>query len=74
MNTHILHTAVQEFILKNLKSNITQLILKGSPFEDISIQELANQIIAKQKSKHRPAGTKADRGAKPSQHKAARTP
>ena len=50
MNTHILHTDVQKFILKNLKSDIAQLILKGSPFKNITIQELANQIIAKQKS------------------------
>lgn len=50
MNIHILHTVVQEFILKNLKSDITQLIFKGSPFKNITIQELANQIIAKQKS------------------------
>ncbi len=50
LNTNILRTDVQDFINSNLKSDITKLIFKGSPFEDISIQELANQIISKQKS------------------------
>ncbi|SDT98899.1 RNA cap guanine-N2 methyltransferase [Polaribacter sp. Hel1_33_78] len=53
MNTAILHPKVQQFIANNLKSNITKLILKGSPFDLISIQELANQIIAKQKSEQK---------------------
>lgn len=50
MNPAILHPKIQQFITDNLKSDITKLILKGSPFEDVSIQELANQIVAKQKS------------------------
>lgn len=49
MNTTILHTKVQDFINKNLKTDITKLILKGSPFEDVSIQEIAEQIEAKNK-------------------------
>ncbi len=49
MNTTILNKEVQKFINSNLKSNITQLILKGSSFEDIPIQEIAEQIIAKNK-------------------------
>ena len=53
MNTAILHTEVQQFITDNLKADITKLILKGSPFDDVSIQELANQIVAKQKSEHK---------------------
>jgi hypothetical protein len=53
LNLNILHTDVQQFISDNLKSDITKLILKGSPFKDVSIQELANQIIAKQKSEHK---------------------
>lgn len=51
MNLAILHKEVQDYIQENLASDITTLILKGSPFESISVQELANQIIAKQKSK-----------------------
>lgn len=50
LNITILHQEAQDFIKNNLKSNLTKLILKGSPFSSISIQELANQIIAKQKS------------------------
>ena len=53
MNTAILHTKVQQFITENLKTDITKLILKGSPFSDVSIQELANQIVSKQKSEHK---------------------
>ncbi len=53
MNFEILTSKVQQFIVDNLKSNITKLILKGSPFDGISIQELANQIVAKQKSEHK---------------------
>ena len=50
MNFDILHEDVQQFITDNLQSEITKLILKGSPFATVSIQELANQILAKQKS------------------------
>ncbi|MDD7913162.1 class I SAM-dependent methyltransferase [Polaribacter ponticola] len=50
MNLAILEQKIQQFITDNLKSDITKLILKGSPFKDITIQELANQIVAKQKS------------------------
>jgi 16S rRNA G966 N2-methylase RsmD len=51
VNTNILHKEVQEYIQNNLTSDISKLILKGSPFEEITVQELANQIVAKQKSK-----------------------
>jgi hypothetical protein len=53
LNTAILHTKVQQFITENLKTDITKLILKGSPFSDVSIQELANQIVSKQKSEYK---------------------
>ena len=49
MNPHILHTEVQDYINLNLKADITKLVLKGSPFENVSIQEIAEQIIAKNK-------------------------
>ncbi|MBE7688706.1 class I SAM-dependent methyltransferase [Tenacibaculum finnmarkense genomovar ulcerans] len=51
MNTTILHENVQQFISENLQSNITKLILKGSPFKNITIQELSNQIVSKIKAK-----------------------
>lgn len=49
MNLEILSTPVQKFISTNLKSDITKLILKGSPFKNISTQELIGQIEAKKK-------------------------
>lgn len=49
LNKNILNPEVQKFINSNLKSNITKLILKGSPFEEVSIQELAEQIEAKKR-------------------------
>ncbi|MFK8060490.1 MAG: class I SAM-dependent methyltransferase [Polaribacter sp.] len=53
MNSAIINPKVQQFIVDNLKTDITKLILKGSPFDGISVQDLANQIIAKQKSEHK---------------------
>lgn len=50
MNSAILLDETQQFINLHLNDDITKLIFKGSPFSDISIQELANQIIAKNKS------------------------
>ena len=49
MNNNILHKEIQDFINSNLKADITKLILKGSPFETISIQEIAEQIEAKKR-------------------------
>lgn len=49
MNANILHQEVQDFINTHLKSETTKLILKGSPFTEVSIQELAMQIEAKAK-------------------------
>lgn len=49
MNSALLHTTVQDFINIHLKTDVTKLILKGSPFENISIQDIAEQIEAKKK-------------------------
>lgn len=49
MNNNILHSDVQAFINKNLKTDIPGLVLKGSPFENIKIHYLANQILSKSK-------------------------
>jgi hypothetical protein len=49
LNNSILNTEIQEFINDHLKSNITKLILKGSPFKEVSIQEIAEQIVSKNK-------------------------
>jgi len=47
LNHHILNKEVQDFINENLKSDVTKLILKGSPFATVSIQEIAEQLLAK---------------------------
>jgi len=49
LNTNILNKEIQDFINENLKFDVTQLILKGSPFSKISIQEIAQQIEAKKR-------------------------
>ncbi len=49
MNTNILLKETQDFINTNLKSDITKLVLKGSPFIEVSIQEIAEQIEAKKR-------------------------
>lgn len=49
MNAPILHPDVQTYIDQNLNSDISKLIFKGSPFKDITIQDLANQILCKKK-------------------------
>jgi len=49
LNKEILNKDVQDFINSNLKSDITKLILKGSSFSNISIQEIAEQISTKVK-------------------------
>ncbi|MFL0061311.1 class I SAM-dependent methyltransferase [Tenacibaculum maritimum] len=51
MNSYILQEEVQQFIANNLHIDVAKLILKGSPFTNITSQELANQLIAKEKSK-----------------------
>jgi len=47
LNHYILNKEVQDFINAHLKSDVTKLILKGSPFDPVSIQEIAEQILAK---------------------------
>ena len=53
MNNSLLEPEVQAFINENLHVDLQQLILKGSPFEQISIQELASQIERKRKAKRK---------------------
>lgn len=49
MNFDILNNDVQQFIADNLKVDITKLILKGSPFDSVLIQDLAHQVVSKDK-------------------------
>jgi 16S rRNA G966 N2-methylase RsmD len=50
LNPAILHPDVQQFISENLNADISKLLFKGSPFTNVTIQELAIQIVAKKKS------------------------
>jgi 16S rRNA G966 N2-methylase RsmD len=49
LNPEILHPDVQQFISDNLNTDISKLIFKGSPFDTVSVQELATQIVSKKK-------------------------
>ncbi len=49
LNINILNKEVQDFIYTHIKSDITKLVLKGSPFANVSIQEIAEQIVSKSK-------------------------
>lgn len=53
MNKAILHKEVQDFINTNLNSDVAKLIFKGSPFGDISIQEIATQIESKKRAQNK---------------------
>ncbi len=61
MKKELLNKDVQSFIQRNLGVEPTKLILKGSPFQDIKIQELAEQITSKRKCEIKlPTWFKAD--------------
>ena len=47
MNTELLQPEVQEFVAKNLKADVSALVLKGSPFPKITAAELATQIAGR---------------------------
>lgn len=53
MNTALLRPEVQAFIEAQLSTDLAKLLFKGSPFEDISIQELVIQIQSKAKAKEK---------------------
>ncbi|MCB7480224.1 class I SAM-dependent methyltransferase [Christiangramia sediminis] len=44
LNKALLEPEVSRFIKENQKKDLPSLILKGSPFENVSVQELATQI------------------------------
>jgi len=50
MNVAILTPEVQDFINGHLKTDATMLILKGVPFNEVTVQEVVEQIEAKSKS------------------------
>ncbi|MBP2832132.1 class I SAM-dependent methyltransferase [Aquimarina sp. U1-2] len=55
MNSQLLHKEVQQFIVEQSDQaiDINKLILKGSPFTDIAIRELAQQISGRLRIKHK---------------------
>jgi len=53
LNKDILNTQVQKFINLNLNTNLVKIALKGSPFSDVTIQELIIQIESKNKAKEK---------------------
>ncbi len=53
MNSKILRKEAQDFITEHLNTDIAKLIFKGSPFQDISIQELVGQIEAKKRAQQK---------------------
>lgn len=53
MKRELLNKKVQNFIHDHLNEDISKLILKGSPFPDIKIQDIIEQIIAKKKCENK---------------------
>lgn len=53
MNKELLNKPFQDFISENLKTNLIQLSLKGSPFKNISNKELIQQIEGKKIAKNK---------------------
>ena len=49
MNSAILNPNIQQFINDNLNSDVSKILFKGSPFDDVSVQELVTQIVSKKK-------------------------
>lgn len=49
MNSRILNTEVQLFLVQNLDADLDRIVLKGSPFEGITGKELAQQIQSRRK-------------------------
>ncbi|WP_407484166.1 class I SAM-dependent methyltransferase [Elizabethkingia meningoseptica] len=45
---NILQPEVQQFIKENTRQDLTKLLLSGSPFEHVSIQEIAQQVKGRQ--------------------------
>ena len=51
MNICLLDTEVVDFLVQNEHKSATDIILKGSPFDVVSPQELAQQLVGCQKTK-----------------------
>ncbi|MFD0988487.1 class I SAM-dependent methyltransferase [Mariniflexile jejuense] len=53
MNKAILNTDIQEFINKNLNSNIASLLLKGTSFSSVETKDIIEQIEAKKRCENK---------------------
>ncbi|MFD1315942.1 class I SAM-dependent methyltransferase [Namhaeicola litoreus] len=53
MNNQLLNKEVQQFIIENLDKDLNKIILSGSPFPNISVQELAEQIIGRKQIEYK---------------------
>lgn len=53
MNNALLHKEVQEFLEAHYKEEIPKILFKGSPFPEVSPQELGVQLAGKQKAKNK---------------------
>lgn len=53
MNSEILSKKIQQFINDNLSSNIHKILLRKSPFSNVTSKELVEQIESKAKSKQK---------------------
>ncbi|OUS00079.1 SAM-dependent methyltransferase [Flavobacteriales bacterium 33_180_T64] len=49
MNTEILNTEIQDFIIKNLSTDVSKILLKGTNFKNVNTLEIIEQIEAKAK-------------------------
>jgi hypothetical protein len=49
LNTSVLNADIQHFINNNLQSNISEIVLKGTPFNAVTTKEIIEQIEAKVK-------------------------
>ena len=50
MNKSLLNKEVQEFLEENYRGEVSKIVLKGSPFPNVTTQELAIQLTGKKKA------------------------
>ncbi|WP_299274351.1 class I SAM-dependent methyltransferase [uncultured Psychroserpens sp.] len=53
MNTEILNKDIQDFINKNLRADVSKILLRGTPFKNVSTRAVVEQIESKLKSEHK---------------------
>ena len=53
MNAALLRPDVQAYLSEHAHTDLHTFILKGSPFEDVSIQELAQQLDGRRRMRHK---------------------